>query len=541
MTGLLQISSLEKVLPKSEYTAKNIDKITVLKGEEGAYQIAFKETHNTAIGIDVESDIHDFVSVYSVGCVPVMLPLYEDAFDDPDYISKEPGMFPDILNPIVNNEIKGNGWYQSLWIKIDRNAPVGKHSITVKFSNGSESKSCELAYEVMPLELPESGLIFTQWFHCDCLASYYHVSVWSEEHWSIVERFIKKAADYGINMILTPVFTPPLDTAVGGERPTCQLVGVKKDKNKYVFDFTLLERWITMCTKLGIKYFEISHLFTQWGAEFTPKIIAEENGEEKRIFGWDVSAADPEYDNFLSQFLPELISFLKEKGVFENTCFHISDEPSSEQLASYLAAKNVAVKYLKDCRIMDALSDYEFYEKGIVEMPVVQIDHINPFIGKSEPLWGYYCCAQSCGVSNRLIAMPSARNRYIALQMYKYRLAGFLQWAFNFYYAQYSKREINPFLVNDSDGAFPAGDSFSVYPGEDGPIESLRLIVFYQALQDLAAMRLLEKYIGHDEVVKIIENIAGNVIFDKCTSDPEIVLKVRDAVNEKLRRVACSK
>ena len=294
MTGLLQISSPEKVLPKSEYKAKNIDRITVLKGEEGAYQIAFKETHNTVISIDVESDIRAFVNVYSVGCVPVMLPLYEDTFDDPDYISKEPGIFPDILNPIVNNEIKGNGRYQSLWIKIDRNAPVGKHSITVKLSNGSESKSCELTYEVMPLELPESGLIFTQWFHCDCLASYYKVPVWSEEHWSIVEKFIKKAADYGINMILTPVFTLPLDTAVGGERPTCQLVGVKKDKNKYFFDFTLLERWITMCIKSGIKYFEISHLFTQWGAEFTPKIVAEENGEPKRIFGWDVSAADPE-------------------------------------------------------------------------------------------------------------------------------------------------------------------------------------------------------------------------------------------------------
>ena len=466
-----------------------------------------------------------------------MLTSFEDALDDPDYISNEPGMFPDILKPIENSEIEANGWYQSLWIKADRNAPEGIHKIVIKLSNSKEIKSCELTYEVLPIQLPESDLIFTQWFHSDCLASCYKVPVWSEEHWSIVEKFIKTAADYGVNMILTPVFTPPLDTEVGGERPTVQLVKIKRDKGKYFFDFSLLERWVKICLDSGIKYFEIAHLFTQWGAEFTPKIIAEENGEEKRIFGWDVPAGDAEYDNFLSQFLPELTEFFKKRGLFDRVYFHISDEPNGEQLESYLAAKNVAVKYLKDCKIIDALSEFEFYEKGIVEIPVVQIDHINPFIGKSEVLWGYYCCVQGKGVSNRFIAMPSARNRYIALQMYKYKLTGFLQWGYNFYYAQYSKREINPFLKNDSGGAFPAGDSFSVYPGENGPIESLRLIVFYQALQDLAAMKLIEKYIGYDEVLKIIEGIAGNVIFDKCTSDPEVVLNIRNAVNERLRKI----
>ena len=537
MTDLITVSSLEKVLPKLDYTAKQTEKITVLKGEEGAYQIAFKDIHKTKINISIESDIREYITVYSVGCVPVMLTSFEDALDDPDYISNEPGMFPDILKPIENSEIEANGWYQSLWIKADRNAPEGIHKIVIKLSNSKEIKSCELTYEVLPIQLPESDLIFTQWFHSDCLASCYKVPVWSEEHWSIVEKFIKTAVDYGVNMILTPVFTPPLDTEVGGERPTVQLVKIKRDKGKYFFDFSLLERWVKICLDSGIKYFEIAHLFTQWGAEFTPKIIAEENGEEKRIFGWDVPAGDAEYDNFLSQFLPGLTEFFKKRGLFDRVYFHISDEPNGEQLESYLAAKNVAVKYLKDCKIIDALSEFEFYEKGIVEMPVVQIDHINPFIGKSETLWGYYCCVQGKGVSNRFIAMPSARNRYIALQMYKYKLTGFLQWGYNFYYAQYSKREINPFLENDSGGAFPAGDSFSVYPGENGPIESLRLIVFYQALQDLAAMKLLEKYIGYDEVLKIIEGIAGNVIFDKCTSDPEVVLNIRNAVNERLRKI----
>ena len=142
MTDLITVSSLEKVLPKLDYTAKQTEKITVLKGEEGAYQIAFKDIHKTKINISIESDIREYITVYSVGCVPVMLTSFEDALDDPDYISNEPGMFPDILKPIENSEIEANGWYQSLWIKADRNAPEGIHKIVIKLSNSKEIKSC---------------------------------------------------------------------------------------------------------------------------------------------------------------------------------------------------------------------------------------------------------------------------------------------------------------------------------------------------------------------------------------------------------------
>ena len=130
--------------------------------------------------------------------------------------------------------------------------------------------------------------------------------------------------------------------------------------------------------------------------------------------------------------------------------------------------------------------------------------------------------------------MPSVRNRYIAMPMFKYKLKGFLQWGYNFYYTQYSKRPVNPFFETDSGGAFPSGDPFSVYPGADGALESLRLVVFYNALQDLAAMRLLESFIGHEETLKIIEDVAGNVVFSKCADDPEVIFEIRKRINEKL-------
>lgn len=85
--------------------------------------------------------------------------------------------------------------------------------------------------EVIGAVLPKQKLIHTEWFHTDCLATHYGVDVSSEEHWRRIDQFVQTAVKFGINMILTPIFTPPIDMVVGGERPTVQLVDVEKMEN----------------------------------------------------------------------------------------------------------------------------------------------------------------------------------------------------------------------------------------------------------------------------------------------------------------------
>ena len=66
-----------------------------------------------------------------------------------------------------------------------------------------------------------------------------------------------------------------------------------------------------MCLDIGVRTFEIAHLFTQWGAYHAPKIMATVDGEYKRIFGWDTDAASDEYIGFLRAFLTALIAEMK--------------------------------------------------------------------------------------------------------------------------------------------------------------------------------------------------------------------------------------
>jgi hypothetical protein len=187
---------------------------------------------------------------------------------------------------------------------------------------------------------------------------------------------------------------------------------------------------------------------------------------------------------------------------------------------------------------MDALSSYEFYTQGIVDTPIPCNDHVKPFIEGNVPnLWTYYCSSQWKDVSNRFLAMPSYRNRSIGMQMYKYDIVGFLHWGYNFYNTQYSYDPINPYLDTCGDGWVPAGDTFSVYPASDGTaLESLRIVVFNDALQDMRAMQLAESLCGKEKVVETIEAAFGKEIaFKVCARSADEILAVREAVNELIK------
>lgn len=532
-----QVSSLQRVFldGRCDLTEHNCD--SVLKGERYSYQIAYKSSEKFFAEIVIDSPLSQFITVRSVGNVPSELPVYES---DCEFCERnEPGLFPDVLFPIENNRvlIKRQNYY-ALWITVDlpKDTDAGDYEIKIKLKKDGETISENIfGLHVINAVLPEQKLIYTQWFHSDSIANYYKIPVFCEKFWALVESFIKAAVHTGVNMLLTPVFTPPLDTEIGGERLTVQLVDVKLENGKYSFGFDRFIRWVRLAQKCGIKYFEISHLFSQWGAKYTPKIVAEVNGSQKRIFGWETSADSIEYAEFLSAFIPQLIKVIRSLGIEKSTFFHISDEPNEDQIESYSMAKSTVAPLLEGFPIIDALSDYSFYESGIINNPIPCTNDIESFIEKGFPHpWTYYCCGQGGKLSNRFFGMPLSTTRIIGFQLFKYGIEGFLQWGFNFYNSQYSLRSIDPFAVTDADSAFPSGDSFTVYPGKSGAIESVRSEVFFQALQDMRALTLLCDRIGKKRTIAAVEADFAIITFFDYPRGTEKMLNLRKSVNNYL-------
>jgi hypothetical protein len=543
------LSSLAKVFADEEpMEYPETGRPSGFKNETISFQAAYMADElywNNFAVIDVESPIRDLIRVRKVELVPVGFATFIDA--DDNYLRRTPGMYPDLLSELDGGIIRlRGGQWRSVWIDIepreDTVAGVYPVKVTIKTPEGETCAERSANVEILDECLPRQELRHAKWFHTDCLAQYYNVPVFSVRHWEIIENFMTLAVKRGINMILTPTFTPPLDTAVGGERLTTQLVDVTLDGGIYTFGFDKLKKWVDMCKHVGVEYYEISHLFTQWGAKCAPKVMASVDGVYKKLFGWETVATSDEYKRFLGEYLTALTDRLKEWGIAGRCYFHISDEPSVEHLKDYIAAKEIVAPYLEGFEIIDALSDFEFYKSGALTKPIPANNHIHPFIdGGVEGLWTYYCVGQYKDVSNLFMAMPSARNRIFGVQLYKYDIEGILQWGYNFYNTQYSVDRVNPYAVTDADGFAPSGDAFQVYPGRDGnPEESIRIMVTAQALYDLRAFKMLESLTDKAFVMQLIEEgLSEPITFYSYPKSDVYLLNLRNRVNKEIMARIC--
>jgi hypothetical protein len=542
--------SLEKVFPIQKPREMPEGKILpVFPGEIPAFQLVYHKYKNHQSGsllpfftVEVK---HTPVpaQIRLVELVPVYLPAYEDA--DDNYITTEPGMFPDLLLPVTRRNIKLlPGQYRSLWIDFPDigNAAPGDYPVTVDITVMTEkeiNRKLKLTVRVLPHALPAQKLLHTEWLYADALASYYHTEPFSEEHWRIIENFIKPMAGvYRNNTLITPVFATSWDHP-GSERPVhIQLVDIFIDNGNYSFGFDKLDRWCAICKKHGITHIEVSHFFTSWGAKSPMKILAVENGKLKKIFGYETPSGDPRFRKFLEEFIPALCKNLEKNGYdSKHTIFHISDEPNVSHLGTYKAAKDQLADLVPGSLIVDAMSDFEFYKEGILEHPVPANNNIAPFIGAKIPdLWTYYCCGQSRYVPNRFLAMPSTRNRVMGILMYLYRIAGFLHWGYNYYYNHPDKstlenlKIVDPFFDQSGVYRFPAGDSFLVYPGEDGgPLSSIRGEVQREAIDDIRVLELVEDKIGRDMTEKLIhEDFPEAINFEHYPLNPLYYTRLRE-------------
>ncbi len=534
MTNLTIISPLEKIM-HGEKAAAPFEGFSMLKNERKSFS-AYIESSSDNLSVQIDSPLE--CTMYTVEYMPSEFPINEKTADDFVIRSKD-GYYPDLLIP-TDGQINMINGERLLWFEIysKESLPVGKHKTTIRISDGEADVSKSIDVEVIDASLPKQELIFTDWFHTDCLMDEYGFEAFSDEYWRVVKNYLQIAVAHGMNCVLTPLFTPPLDTAVGGERPTVQLIGVKVEKGEYIFDFDNLIKWINTAHECGIEYFEFSHFFTQWGAKAAPKVMAYKRGKYKHLFGWKTSSSSHRYKKFLTDLSVELKELIEKLNLKDKVLIHVSDEPQLRHMRTYSHAAKLIHSLYGGYKIVDALSEFKYYSKGYVKTPIISNNHIEPYVDKVPEVWTYYCCGQDNKyVSNRFFSTPSVRNRVLGFQLYKYNAAGFLHWGYNFWYTRYSKKKINPYEITDAGGEFQSGDSYVVYPKKDGDAYvSLRLKVFYDGIQDMLALKKLESLTSREYAVELLEdNVNGEITFSKYPHSNEWLLNTREEINNAIK------
>ena len=544
-------------------------RITALGGEVVSFQVLYVDegpkyiTARPYTKVTLSGELSRYATARDVRIVPVDRPVKPDRFDD-QYLRTTPGVYPDLLTPLRygGKVCPSRDKLRSVWVDVevpkdcsgvselsltfDVEAPTqvfaaeaSGEEVKDKRNDGQLHQTVSVTLDVIAAQLPEDELMFTQWFYPDCIASYYNVEAFSDRHFEIMESFISLAVKRGRNVMYTALLTPFLNVNEPFYRNPAQLVGISVEDGKYSFDFTNVDRFVDMCDRCGVKFFEISHFFQQHSVEHAAHVYATVSGEVKRIFGWETAGNDPKYIAFLRELLSAFIAHMKKRGDDRRCIFHISDEPTLKTLEAYKAAKDSIGDLIEGYKTIDALSDFDFYERGLLKNPVPTTTASAPFIKAGVPdLWVYYACCELVNYSNCYVAMPSWRTRSLGFQLYKHEnITGFLHWGYNYYNNRSSGDAIDPYIDLSGEDWVPAGDTFMVYPSRDGtPLESIRMLSITEALQDWRAMKLAEKYYSHDEVVAAIEAVLGEPItFERCAHSEAEMLAIRAAVDDMIR------
>ena len=491
--------------PAVPLPARGLAKIDAALNERFSFQLAVKTDADAKVAVSASVPDGWNVRIRRVGLVPMQHHNSNMSANplDLDGMGSIPGLVPDPLFD-ETTAILAFGETVSFWFTVTppANAKPGDYRIAIEatpLDRGDDTKrigkpvSRSVAVRLHNVRIaPRRDFDITHWFYNDCIIQRYGTNLFDERYWTLLEAYLKNIAAHGQNVIYVPLFTPPLDT----DKSPSQLLKVSRAKNgRYAFDWSDVRRYVKTAKKCGIEKFEWTHLFSQWGCKYAIRIYEGQGETEKTLWPAETTATSGTYRAFLTQLLPELRKFLAAEKILGKSIFHVSDEPHGDEArASYKAARAMLRELAPWIKTMDALSQIEFAREGLVDMPVPTIQTALDFLKEGIDSWCYYCCGPREDYLQHLMDTPLAKVAMHGFLFYRWPFKGFLHWGFNYWNKSQTRIPIDPFTVSDAGkwaGGWAYGDTFLVYPGENGPIDSMRWEIFAEAMQDYALLQTL--------------------------------------------------
>lgn len=494
-------TSLHRVFPTSLPT--RTAELTIVSGRNQfvAFQVSVRNesTHRLHVVCDVSGPPDIQVTIRTVGYVPMPHRTTEVDDAEEDGVGYLPGLVPDPLFPEREADV-GPGENQSFWITVQvpegvtpgrRDLAIQLNSVTPKEKDHATLGNVTAHIEVTPFTIrPRLGFPVTHWWHADALYDYYKTEPFSEKWWQVTELYLRDMTAHGSNMIMVPMFHTRREIV---PRPPQLLKVNETSAGKYTFDFSDVHRFIEMAKRSGMQYFEFPHLWLYWGVRNPIHVYQLTNGRWSLLWPTDSPATTGAFRGFLAQYLPALKNFLDQEGLPSDHCFfHVSDEPGSgEQFENYKKARALLKELAPWMLVMDALSDIEYGKQGVTDYPVPILSGAQNYIDNAIPHWVYFCTGPRGKYLNRLFDTPLPKIRMSGLLFYRLGAKGFLHWGYNYWYKM-DTQQLEDVFQEGAGGAWPGipyGDPFEVYPGPNGPIDSIRWEIFAESLQDYAILQ----------------------------------------------------
>ena len=386
----------------------------------------------------------------------------------------------DVLEPLAKPAVEGARETEALRFRMDK-PPRGAGTFDIRFRlrQGGETRELSLKVNVHPVALPPVGkdsFKYTNWMSFKNMARLHGLEEWSEEHWAMIEKYVRLAVRGRQNMgIMSAVFDPSPDG------------GATLNRERF-------SRILEIFDREGIWYLEGGHLAGfngPWGAPtfkaaYTTNITTTVKGAYE-----------------LSKLARAYMKEIDERGLKDRWYQHVADEPGGKNVSEYRITAGIVRRYMPGIRTVDAVEAPSFAGALDVWCPKVNsfekyhalYDSFRTNFG--DRVWCYTCCIPGGKWMNRTMDGELLRPVLIPWVSVMWDVEGFLHWGYNFW-----QKDQDPFKEPypkkwggaNNGNSLPPGDTHIVYPGKDGPWPSVRLEATRAGMEDADLLLKLRKY-----------------------------------------------
>jgi len=397
-------------------------------------------------------------------------------------------------------------------LETEKNCPVGERKIKLKLTCGEEKAYIDIKLSVHHAEIPpvkDAAFGMVNWLNIDEMKRQHGVCEKDNEFRRILNRYIDNQLDMRNTHLQIPSGVPV------------------KDENGVIadFDFTLAET-------VGNAALERGFNFIMGG--FVARFKVWNEKDQFLLWDRDVSVDSHEGYRQLRIYFKKACEVMKKNGWEGRYMQTLVDEPQFFNSDQYRILAGIARKYLPGIPIHDPVESTHL--EGAIDIWDVKqavfekyIDEYRALQAQGEEMWLYTCGVPAGKMMNRVMDLPLTASILPMWMCCLYDCKGFLHWGYNVHTEKpFEITSYRPDASNE-EISYPAGNAHIVYPGEYGPLWSVRAQLQRQGAEDA---ELIEILAGKNKVLskEIIRSVCTD--FSNYTFDGDKVDDARRAILE---------
>lgn len=414
-------------------------------------------------------------------------------WDDRNYLRPRyaPALRPDPLLSAV--PLLEPGHSQAIWLTfhLPKEIKPGEYKGSVTVSCGSGHKEFPVRLVVYNVSLPDPTnfrFVLGAYEFPQILAQQYGVKPWSERHWQLLRVYFKDLASRGQKALIICVSESEW-TPKGGS-----LVRWREKGGKLDWDYSVMDRYISLAEQ-ELKPLRHIHLVNigklrSGDTAFSGVRIEELDGNKDRYLTFPVGST--EYQKMWGPFLQDLRKHLQEKGWYKLASlgvFYDNDTGKHEQ-----AMKAMLRSYVPDFQV----SQYS-HMRGTDSFPGIQAYYRVHKSGRlPEARRGKNLDCLHFDKAKSITTL--CRWRFLAVwHAYGLHCNGLTSYGYDGWYGggNFLNRIAGTAggglaaMVTHNDLSYQP--DFMVYPGEEGPISSIRWELLREGIQEYELLKMLEE------------------------------------------------